>query len=63
MAEMVCIMAKKQLMVARCPDFVLGSSMEFLIEKVIDAVLEASGINEKVGRSEQGKRILHEAGY
>ncbi|MEM1243083.1 MAG: hypothetical protein AAGI45_24900, partial [Cyanobacteria bacterium P01_H01_bin.26] len=30
--------------------------MEFVIEKVIDAVLDASGIKETVGRNE---RIIH----
>ncbi|ESA37111.1 (myosin heavy-chain) kinase [Leptolyngbya sp. Heron Island J] len=36
--------------------------MEFLIEKVIDAVLEASGINEKVGRNQQVIRLLQRFG-
>ncbi|MEA5466597.1 NACHT and WD40 repeat domain-containing protein [Leptothoe sp. PORK10 BA2] len=35
---------------------------ELLIEKVIDAVLEASGINEKVGRNERVIRLLQRFG-
>ncbi|MGF1524667.1 MAG: NACHT domain-containing protein [Leptolyngbyaceae cyanobacterium] len=36
--------------------------MEFVIEKVIDAVLEASGIKEKVGRSQRVIRLLQRFG-
>ncbi|MEL6385308.1 MAG: restriction endonuclease, partial [Cyanobacteria bacterium J06626_18] len=36
--------------------------MEFVIEKVIDAVLEASGIKEKVGRNQRVIRLLQRFG-
>ncbi|MBE7379850.1 MAG: NACHT domain-containing protein [Leptolyngbya sp. SIO1E4] len=36
--------------------------MEFVVEKVIDAVLEASGIKERVGRSQRVIRLLRRFG-
>ena len=38
------------------------SISEFIIEKVVDAVLEGSGLKEKIGRNERIIRLLQHVG-